>query len=320
MSAQESSLPSPAQTQPKIDMLGYGLAFAGAALFSTKGVFIKLAFAQGVSVEATLALRMMMALPIYLVILALLLLRNAKLRGMMTPGRLMGAMSVGALGYYLSSYLDFAGLAFVSAQYERLVLFTYPFFVLLFGVWFFGDRMNWKLVPAMLVSYSGLMVIFAWNLSVQPDGLVIGTLLVLGSALTFAFYQHLAKRQMLVLGTMLFTCVGMSTAAILAIGQSFIVDGPSTYAGFAPNIWGIGLMLGIFGTVLPSFLLNGGIARIGARATSSTASFGPIITIVLAVAVLGEAFTWVHALGTALVLLGSWLFARTDRQSRSRST
>lgn len=319
MSAPETTAPSPAQTQPKIDMLGYGLAFAGAALFSTKGIFIKLAFAQGVSVEATLALRMMMALPIYLVILAMLLLRNSKLRGLMTPRILLGAMSVGALGYYLSSYLDFAGLAFVSAQYERLVLFTYPFFVLLFGVWFFGDRMNWKLVPAMLVSYSGLMVIFAWNLSVEPEGLVTGTLLVLGSALTFAFYQHLAKRQMLVLGTMVFTCVGMSTAAVLAIGQSLVVDGPATYAAFTPNIWGIGLMLGIFGTVLPSFLLNGGIARIGARATSSTASFGPIVTIVLAVFVLGEAFTWIHALGTGLVLLGSWLFARTDRNSRSRT-
>ncbi|WP_051960799.1 DMT family transporter [Devosia riboflavina] len=319
MSAPETAAPSPAQTQPKIDMLGYGLAFAGAALFSTKGIFIKLAFAQGVSVEATLALRMMMALPIYLVILAMLLLRNPKLRGLMTPGRLLGAMGVGALGYYLSSYLDFAGLNFVSAQYERLVLFTYPFFVLLFGVWFFGDRMNWKLVPAMLLSYSGLMVIFAWNLSVEPDGLVAGTLFVLGSALTFAFYQHLAKRQMLVLGTMLFTCVGMSTAAVLAIGQSLVVDGPDTYAAFTPNIWAIGLMLGIFGTVLPSFLLNGGIARIGARATSSTASFGPIVTIALAVFVLGEAFTWIHALGTGLVLLGSWLFARTDRNSRSRT-
>jgi drug/metabolite transporter (DMT)-like permease len=197
------------------------------------------------------------------------------------------------------------------------VLFTYPFFVLLFGVWFFGDRMNWKLVPAMLVSYGGLLIIFAWNLTVEPDGLVTGTLLVLGSALTFAFYQHLAKRQMLVLGTMLFTCVGMSTAAVLAIVQSLIVDGPATYAGFTPNIWAIGLMLGIFGTVLPSFLLNGGIARIGARATSSTASFGPIVTIVLAVLVLGEAFTWIHALGTALVLLGSWLFARIERKSRA---
>lgn len=318
MSAQVSGPETaPSQTQPSIDVIGYGLAFAGAALFSTKGIFIKLAFAQGVTVEATLALRMMMALPIYLVILAGLLLRNEKLRAAVTPVRLFGAMGVGALGYYVSSYLDFAGLAFVSAQYERLVLFTYPFFVLLFGVWFFGDRMNWKLVPAMLVSYGGLLIIFAWNLTVEPDGLVTGTLLVLGSALTFAFYQHLAKRQMLVLGTMLFTCIGMSTAAVLAIVQSLIVDGPATYARFTPSIWVIGLMLGIFGTVLPSFLLNGGIARIGARATSSTASFGPIVTIVLAVLVLGEAFTWIHALGTALVLLGSWLFARIERKSRA---
>lgn len=309
---------SPPQTQPGIDLLGYGLAFAGAALFSTKGIFIKLAFARGVSVEATLALRMMTALPVYLVILAMLL-RNEKLRRALTLRTLLGAMAVGALGYYVSSYLDFAGLSFVSAQYERLVLFTYPFFVLLFGVWFFGDRMNWKLVPAMLVSYGGLLVIFAWNLTVEPQGLVAGTLLVLGSALTFAFYQHLAKRQMLALGTMLFTCIGMSTAAVLAIGQSLIVDGAARYGTFDAPIWGIGLMLGIFGTVLPSFLLNGGIARIGARATSSTASFGPIVTIVLAVIVLGEAFTPIHAVGTGLVLLGSWLFARIDRQSRAKA-
>lgn len=307
---------SPAQ-QPGIDVFGYGLAFAGAALFSTKGIFIKLAFAEGASIEATLALRMMMALPIYLVIMALLLLRNEKLRALLAPKTIFGAMAVGALGYYVSSYLDFAGLAFVSAQYERLVLFTYPFFVLLFGVWFFGDRMNWKLVPAMALSYGGLIVIFIWNLSVEPDGLLIGTLLVLGSALTFAFYQHLAKRQMLVLGTGLFTCIGMSTAAVLAIGQSLLRDGVSTYAGFSPNLWLIGIMLGIFGTVLPSFLLNGGIARIGARATSSTASFGPVVTIVLAVVVLGEHFTWVHAIGTSLVLAGSWLFARIDRSSRA---
>jgi drug/metabolite transporter (DMT)-like permease len=122
---------------------------------------------------------------------------------------------------------------------------------------------------------------------------------------------------MVVLGTVLFTCIGMSTAAVLAIGQSLVVDGIGTYAEFTPRIWTLGLMLGIFGTVLPSFLLNGGIARIGARATSSTASFGPIVTIALAVFVLGEHFTIVHAFGTALVLLGSWLFARIDRQSRA---
>ncbi len=308
---------SPAQKG--IDMTGYGLAISGAALFSTKGIFIKLAFAEGVSTEATLALRMLVALPVYVVILVTILRRKPDLRVLLTPGRLLAAMAVGTLGYYVSSYLDFAGLAFVSAQYERLVLFTYPFFVLLFGVWFFGDRMNWRLLPAMMVTYGGLLVIFTWNLTVRPEGLFVGTALVLGSALTFAFYQHLARRQMIIIGSGLFTCIGMSTAAILAIGQSLVMDGPATYAGFSPYIWFLGLMLGVFGTVLPSFLLNSGIARIGARATSSTASFGPIITIVLAVFVLGEEFTLFHAIGTALVLAGSFWFARIENRARVAS-
>lgn len=310
---------TPVQPNPArqgIDLAGYALAVTGAALFSTKGIFIKLAFAEGVSTEAALALRMLVALPVYLVILVTLLRRENAVLALLTPRRLMATMAVGALGYYLSSYLDFAGLAFVSAQYERLVLFTYPFFVLLFGVWFFGDRMNWKLIPAMAITYGGLLVIFAWNLTMRPEGLIVGTLLVLGSAVTFAFYQHLARRQMLIIGSALFTCIGMSTAAFLAIGQSLVVDGPATYLTFSPYVWFLGLMLGIFGTVLPSFLLNAGIARIGARATSSTASFGPIVTIVLAVFILGEEFTWVHAIGTGLVLFGSSLFARIESRAR----
>ncbi len=307
---------SPNSALPGIDLTGYILAVSGAALFSTKGIFIKLAFAEGVSTEATLALRMLVALPVYLVILVTILRRNPDLKTLLGPGRLAAAMSVGILGYYLSSYLDFAGLAFVSAQYERLVLFTYPFFVFLFGVWFFGDRMNWRLLPAMAVTYGGLLVIFAWNLTVKPDGLLVGTALVLGSALTFAFYQHLARRQMVVIGSALFTCIGMSTAAVLAIAQSLVVDGPQTYAGFTPYVWMLGLMLGVLGTVLPSFLLNAAINRIGARGTSSTASFGPIITIVLAVLVLGEEFTPVHAIGTALVLAGSFWFAHIENRSR----
>jgi drug/metabolite transporter (DMT)-like permease len=302
-----------------LDTFGYALAFGGATLFATKGIFIKLAFAQGVSTEATLALRMLVALPVYLVILLVLLRRTPETRTLLTPRRVLASMAVGCLGYYLSSYLDFAGLAFVSAQYERLVLFTYPFFVLLFGVWFFGDPMNWRLVPPMAVTYAGLLVIFGWNFAVAPEGLLVGTALVLGSALTFALYQHLARRQMRVVGSALFTCIGMSTAAVLAIGQSLLVDGIGTYAGFSTQVWALGLMLGIFGTVLPSFLLNTAISRIGPRATSATASFGPIVTIVLAVLVLGEAFTPFHALGTVLVLWGTWLFARRENRGSAKT-
>lgn len=307
-------MPTPTSTEN--DPIGYAFAMMGAILFSTKGIFIKLAYGHGVSTEMLISLRMLVALPVYLVILVVVLRREDRLRRALTLPIVATSMAVGILGYYVSSYLDFLGLNFVTAQYERLVLFTYPFFVVLFGVWFFGDRMVWRVVPAMLVSYAGLLVIFGWNMAVQPDGLVAGTLLVLGSAITFALYQHLAKRQMLVIGTALFTCIGMSTAGVCSIAQNLILAGPGSYLTLTPQIWAYGLALGIVGTVLPSFLMNAGMARIGARATSSTAAFGPLVTIVFAVFVLGEAFTLFHALGTALVLLGSVLFTRAERRAR----
>jgi drug/metabolite transporter (DMT)-like permease len=298
------------------DPLGYAYAVAGAILFSTKGIFIKLAYGLGVSTEMLLSLRMLVALPVYLIILLTILRRGDKLVAALTPRLVLSSMAIGILGYYLSSYLDFLGLNYVTAQYERLVLFTYPFFVVLFGVAMFGDRMVWGVVPAMLVSYGGLLVIFGWNLAVNPDGLVLGTLLVLGSAITFALYQHLAKRQMLVLGSALFTCIGMSTAAVCAILQNLVISGPGSYLTLTPEIWAYGLALGVLGTVLPSFLMNAGMARIGARATSSTAAFGPVVTIVIAVIVLSEPFTLFHGVGTALVLLGSVLFTRAERRAR----
>jgi drug/metabolite transporter (DMT)-like permease len=307
--------PSPSSARP--DPLGYAFAAGGAILFSTKGIFIKLAYGEGVGTEMLLSLRMLVALPVYLVILALVLRREDKWREALTVRVVLASMAVGILGYYVSSYLDFLGLTFVTAQYERLVLFTYPFFVLLFGVWFFGDRMIWGVVPAMLVSYGGLLVIFGWNLAVSPEGLVPGTLLVLSSAVTFALYQHLAKRQMVVIGASLFTCIGMSTAALCAIGQSVVRNGIFAYGALAPSVWFYGLALGVLGTVLPSFLMNAGMARIGARATSSTAAFGPVVTILIAVVVLDEPFTPFHALGTALVLGGSILFARAERRARA---
>lgn len=311
MSSASATGPSPN------DPVGYAYAVAGAILFSTKGIFIKLAYGMGVSSEMLLSLRMLVALPVYLVILLTILRRGDKSVAALRPKVVLASMAIGILGYYLSSYLDFLGLAHVTAQYERLVLFTYPFFVLLLGIAFFGDRMVWGVVPAMLVSYAGLLVIFGWNLATDPDGIVIGTLLVLGSAITFALYQHLAKRQMLVIGAGLFTCIGMSTAAICAIMQNLVLSGPGSYLTLTPEIWACGLALGVFGTVLPSFLMNAGMARIGARDTASTAAFGPVVTIVIAVIVLAEPFTLYHGIGTGLVLLGSVLFTQAERRARN---
>ena len=317
--AAEATIPPAARPRLAVDYVGYALAISGSVLFATKGIFIKLAYQHAVPTETVLALRMLVAVPVYVVIFLVLLRRNPAARQTLTAPAVIGAMLVGLLGYYVSSFLDFAGLNYLSAQMERLVLFTYPFFTLLFGVWFFGDRMVWKVVPAMALSYLGLMVIFGWNLVANPDGLWLGTGLVLASALTFALYQHLAKRQMTLIGSGLFTCIAMCTAGVAALAQNTILHGFESYTVLPAPVWVDGLGLGILGTVVPSFLMNAGINRIGARATSSTGAFGPLFTIAIAIVVLHEPFTIFHAIGTAMVILGSVWFGRADSQAKAKA-
>ena len=308
---------TPPVSAPRFDYAGYALAIAGATLFSTKGVFIKLAYTTGIGAETVLALRMIVAVPVYLGILAIMLLRTPDVGKRLTLRAVIGAALVGVLGYYVASLLDFTGLQFISAQYERLVLFTYPFFSVVLGALFFGDRFTWRILPGLLVSYLGLGVIFGWNLAVDPHGLIEGTALVIASALTFALYQHLAKREMAGIGTPLFTCIAMIAAGIVGIGHNTVLHGVSGWLSLTPEVWGYGLALGLLGTVVPSFLMNGAISRIGARATASTGAWGPIMTIAMAVMILGEAFTIWHALGTALVIGGSVWFARSEQRAKA---
>jgi drug/metabolite transporter (DMT)-like permease len=303
----------PVMPAPKIDGLGFGMAIAGAALFATKGIFIKLAYAAGVGAETVLALRMIVSMPIYVAI-GVWLVFNPRIRAALGFRAIIGSALVGMLGYYFSSFLDFSGLLFVTAQYERLVLFTYPFFSFVLGLMFFGDRPNWRVLPGLVMAYVGLIIIFAWNLTMRPQGLFEGTVLVVAAGLSFALYQHLARREMAAIGSAMFTCIAMTAAGVAAITHNTVQHGFAAYAELPHEVWGYGLAIGLLGTVAPSFLLNGAILRIGARATASTAAWGPVLTIVLAVAVLHEAFTVYHAIGSLLVILGSLWFARAERR------
>ena len=76
------------------DPIGYGLAVAGAILFSTKGIFIKLADGLGVSTEMLLSLRMLVALPVYLVILLAILRRGDKPVTALTLRLVLASMAV----------------------------------------------------------------------------------------------------------------------------------------------------------------------------------------------------------------------------------
>jgi drug/metabolite transporter (DMT)-like permease len=295
--------------------MGYAMAAAGAALFAAKGIIIKLAYAEGINAETTLALRMIMALPFYLVI-GIHAFRAARSDGGELPdGQLwLRMIGVGLLGYWISSYLDFKGLEYISAHYERLILFTYPLFVVLFGAAFFRQPIKSKALIAFAVSYAGLGLLFSQNLSASGMSTIRGALCVLTAAVTFALYQLLAKPIIMRIGPQLFTCIAMGAAAIAVILQ-FLVLHPFKALFVTPRLWALCFALAFGATVLPSFFLSAALKQITAQANATIGMLSPVVTIILAMAVLGDAITGMDWIGAALVILGVGWFTLSERKA-----
>ncbi|HVZ12894.1 MAG TPA: DMT family transporter [Bauldia sp.] len=308
------SSPSAAPTRPRgYTEIGYVFAAVGAFLFATKGIAIKLAYEAPIDAATLLAIRMAMAVPVYLVIGVFALREKRRTGALPTAGQALKAALVGALGYWAASYTDFLGLSYISAQFERLILFTYPLFVVLFGAAFFGLPVRWRAVGAFGLSYLGLAVIFIEKSGDPGSHVALGAGLVLVSAVFFALYQLLAKETIALMGPRLFTCIAMTGAAIGCFAQ-FLVTEPLSALDLPPRVWEISLYLAIGSTVLPTFFLNAALHRISAQANSTIATLSPVITVVLAVIVLGEHLTVTDIAGTAMVLAGVGSFTLADRK------
>ncbi len=302
-------------------VLGVALAVLGAGFFATKGIFIKLALGIGIDTLTTLTWRMLVSVPIFVVVGVLGYRRKLAEAGpnaapVLDRTTLLQAMGVGLLGYYVASYLDFSALTYITAQLDRLILLTYPFFVLLFGAVFFKRRVTPLMLVALVVSYVGIALIFATDFALEGDNVVLGSLLVFGSAVTYAAYQIMAKPLIDKLGAQLFTSIAMSAAGP-AIVVHFLVTHP--VADLAIDGYGLLLMLavGIVSTVLPAYCISNAIGMIGPERTAIIGNVSPVVTVSLAISVLGELFTLWHAAGTALVLLGVWLFSRKLKPKRA---
>src|SRR5947208_16343749 len=155
MSEAAASRAMSTDTLGKIKLAGLALAAAGATLFSTEAIFIKLAYLESANAPQLLAWRMIFSLPFFLAV-GTYTLRQRRSAGTPLPGWniLWGAVLNGLIGYYIASLFDFIGLVYITAQLERLVLFTYPIFVMILGWLFFGGRLTKEGIAGAAVTYA----------------------------------------------------------------------------------------------------------------------------------------------------------------------
>jgi drug/metabolite transporter (DMT)-like permease len=288
----------------KINTLGFLITIGGAIFFSTKAIFVKLAF-QDTKVDAVtlLCLRMLFSLPFY--IGAAWIAHKKEGVVQLTRKQWLWVLTMGIFGYYLSSLFDFIGLQYVSAGLERLILFLYPTFAVLINTFYFKTKLSRIQILALVLTYIGIGTAYWGEIRSAQYGpqFFYGSFMIFLCAVTYSFYLVGTGRLVNAVGATRYTAYAM-LAASAGIFTHFLLTHPVQNVVMTSSLAGYGIALAIIATVLPSFMMSVGMKKIGSNNVAIITSIGPVSTILQAHFFLGETIIAEQILGTALVILG----------------
>ncbi|MFZ2727749.1 MAG: DMT family transporter [Methylococcaceae bacterium] len=304
---------SPAIKNQRYLIIGYSLVLIGAFSFSAKAVLIKLAYGYSHQLDAItlMMLRMSISLPFFLLMAFWSARANNEQNQALNKTDWLMILGLGTIGYYLSSWFDFRGLQYVSAGLERIILFLYPTFVVLFSAILYKQKINRHQLLALILSYGGLLLVFINTMqnSDSSKQLYFGSALIACSAVSFAGFLLGSGVMIKRIGSTRFTAYSMTVACLMTCTH-FLIEHGINALKLPVQVYYLAIIMAVFATVLPSFMMNAGIKRVGASSAAILSSTGPIGTLILAFFFLGELVTPIQLVGTALVLLGVYVISQ----------
>lgn len=285
---------------------GLALALVGAVAFSAKAIIIKLAYRHGVDAVTLLMLRMLFSLPLFLA----LAWWAGRGQPALTARDWRVVLGLGFLGYYLASFLDFAGLQYISAGLERVILYLNPTLVLLLGWLLYRRAIGRRQAVALAVSYLGVLVVFGQEVSLEGAQVALGSALVFASALAYALYLLFSGQEVQRLGAQRLTGLATSVACVLCIGQFLLLRPLELAWAVQHEVITLSLLNAALCTFAPVLMVMMAVERVGPAITSQAGMVGPVSTILMGVVLLDEPLTLPMTIGTALVIGGVMLVAR----------
>ena len=288
---------------------GLLLAAAGSIAFSGKAIIVKLAYRHGVDAITLVMFRMLFAVPFFIA----MAWWAGRGKPALTRADWWGVLGLGFSGYYISSFLDFLGLQYISASLERLILYLNPTLVLILGWVLYQRKITSRQAVAMAVSYSGVLLVFGHEVSLEGENVSLGALLVFGSAITYAIYLSYSGQLVQRLGSLRLAGLATTVACFFCILQ-FVLLKPMSALDVAPEVIWLSMLNATACTVLPVLMVMMAIERIGPGLTSQIGMIGPMSTLTMGAFWLNETFNMWILTGTALVLGGVFWVTQAPRQ------
>jgi drug/metabolite transporter (DMT)-like permease len=280
---------------------GLLLAVGGVVFFSLRPIFIKLAYAWVTDPITLLALRMVFSVPFF--IGAAVWVRSAAEYRPLAGRELAAVCALGILSYYGASFLDFLALQYIPAGLGRLLLFTYPTVVVVLSAVLLRKGVTAREVAALVLTYAGLLLVFAQSLEGGEKNFWLGAALAFASSILYAVYLVAGAEVISRVGSVRFTAYAMSAASVACILQ-FLLARPLSALDLPAPVYGYAIAMAVLSTALPVFMTSEALRRVGANTVAIIGALGPVTTIAFGWLGLEEVMTPLQLAGSALVLVG----------------
>lgn len=292
------------------DARGVVLCLLSCLGFGAMAIIAKDAYAAGAGALTLLAVRFSLAA----VALWALVASQRRSRAVLAAARprarrrqRLAALALGAGVYAVEAGLFYAALLRMDASVTELLLYGYPGIVLIAAALLGRERVSAQRAGALAVATGGVVLVMLGGGAGALDPL--GVVLALGSALAYAGYVLAADH----LGGALdpFELAALvATGAAMALMAAGAASGGLHFAALGPRAWVDAAGLAALCTVLPMVTLYAGMRRVGPATASIVSCAEPVLTVALAVVLLGERLGPVQAAGGALVVLAVLLIQR----------
>ena len=239
----------------------------------------------------------------------------SKLKKIQLPRHFFRKLLICSLLYIATIILIYESYRYIPTGIGVSLQYTFPLFTMVISALFFRFHCTKQNVIAMILSLAGVM--FLSNGSLSSDGALIGILLALGSALTYALYfLWMEHEKLAAMDATVFVTLKMCASTILL----FVYVLMTNQLNFSMSIQSFcGLSLsGVF-TILASFCLTLAIRHIGSVHTSILGSIEPIVCAIAGVIFLEEKVNFKNTSGIAMVLAAT-ILVTLSKQGRKAET
>jgi len=284
------------------DSFGIALVITATLLLSFRSILVKLAYIEDVSVMSLFYYRFLFTVPL-LLSFSFYKKRNLLFTTIASKPTFIGCTVAGLFGYYLATLLDFHSLKLIDANINRLIVYTFPVYVLLLNSIIEKRLPKYKDILVFASVQIGLFFVLGGiNLSLTFTDKA-GALLALFAAISYSIYIVINQQVGKKIGSILFTTYAVTFSFIFINIHFFSVFNPeNTIAALSGKAFIIIVIMAIFCTFLPLLLISEGIKRIGASRFSLINASGPVMTILFPFMFLSETMTIQQIIGALSVI------------------